>query len=71
MHTLPPRGTGRAHLAYTDPHPIHGTWTCTPRCLPDRGTAEVVQDGITALAGPDARARRTWTISACTYAVAS
>jgi hypothetical protein len=56
----------RVHLSYTEPHSTRGTWTSPPSCLPDRATAEDVRDGITALAGPSAAARRTWTINPCT-----
>lgn len=55
----------RAHLSYTEPHALRGTWTSPLRCLPDRAAADV-QDAVTALAGPDAAARRTWTINAST-----
>jgi hypothetical protein len=56
----------RVHLSYTEPHSTRGTWTPVPRCLPHQATTEVIRDGITALAGPDAAARRTWTLAPCT-----
>ena len=65
MHTLSSAPTRRAHLSYREPHPAHGTWTSPPRCLPDRSAAEQLRDAISALAGPDARARYTWLITAC------
>jgi len=66
MRSLSSLPAGRVHLAYREPHPTRGTSTCPPRCLPDRAAAEQLRDAITVLAGPDARARRTWTITACT-----
>jgi hypothetical protein len=69
--TLSPLPARRVNLAYRESHTIHGTWTSPPRRLPDRAAAEQLQDAITVLAGPDARARRTWTIGACTCRAAS
>ncbi|MDN5914600.1 MAG: hypothetical protein L0I76_05750 [Pseudonocardia sp.] len=56
----------RAHLSYTEPHPDHGAWTSPPRCLPTQAAAEAIRDAVTVLAGPGARARRTWTVGPCT-----
>jgi hypothetical protein len=71
MASLASLPTGRAHLAYREPHATRGMWTSPPRGLPDRATAEELQAAITALAGPDARARRTWMITTCTCGAAS
>lgn len=66
MRCLSSLPTGRARLAYREPHFTRGTWTSPPRCLPDRDAAGQLRDAITALAGPDAANRRTWTITECT-----
>ena len=51
----------RVHLTYTEP----SGWTCPPRCLPSVAAADQLRKAITALAGPDAAARRTWSIRPC------
>jgi hypothetical protein len=48
---------------------MHGTWTFPTQYLRNRAAAEQLPDAVNALARPDARARRTWTISACTRGV--
>lgn len=52
----------RWHTRYTEPHATRGTWTCPPLCHASRVDAEARVAGLTRLAGPDAAARRTWTV---------
>lgn len=52
---------GRAHSAYREP----GGWTEPAHCHPDRAAAVARARGVTALAGPDAAARREWLITPC------
>lgn len=63
-HDLTP-APDAVHLSYIEPHPDHGTWSSPPRCLPSAADAERHVEATSALAGPDARGRRTWTVSPC------
>lgn len=55
----------RWHVTYTEPHADHGTWTAPARCKATRADAETTRDAVNSFAGPDARRRRTWTITPC------
>lgn len=63
--TTTARDASRFHTRYSEPHSIHGTWTSPPLCHPDPVTARGYVAGLTRLAGPDAAARRSWTVSPC------
>jgi hypothetical protein len=55
----------RWHVTYTEPHSIHGMWTSPPSCHATEADAQAYIGALTALAGPDAARRRTWTTTPC------
>jgi hypothetical protein len=57
--------TKRVHMAFTEPHPEHGTWTCPEMCFESVEAASEYRAALDRVAGRAAADRRAWASWPC------